>query len=99
MLKPGDMGKPDDAGPRPAAFADSLASEMEDILNHLLDQDHIPTLPDDNSRESRDRRRLFVAIARAIIKHLDQNRASIHVPHPGGAVTSPTFDIDGKDWL
>ncbi len=56
-------------------------------------------MPDDNSKESRDRRRLFVAIARGIVRHLDEHRTAITVTLPSsGGTTSPVFDIEGKDW-
>ena len=84
-----------------SAFADSMAEEIERQLNTLLTLDGLPTLPDDaDDREVRDRRRLFVAIARAVVKHLDDRRASINIEVPdglGGTVTvHPTFDIE---WL
>jgi hypothetical protein len=52
----------------------------------------------DNSRETRDRRRLFVAIARGIVKHLDQNRTGISVDVTGPGIRNPTFDVSGKSW-
>lgn len=82
------------------AFADSMAEEIERQLNALLTLDGLATLPADvDDREVRDRRRLFVAIARAVVKHLDERSTSINIDVPdglGGTVTvHPTFDIEG----
>ena len=97
-IKPGAMGAK--TWPvTPPEFAESLAAEIEAILSDLLVADGLRPLPDDNSKESRDRRRLLVAIARGLVKHLDQRRNSITISHPDTAVTtSPSFDIEGKDW-
>ena len=83
-----------------SAFANSMAEEMENQLNVLLALDGLPTLPNDAAdREVRDRRRLFVAIARAVVKHLNDNRDAIDLVVPdglGGTVTvNPTFEIAG----
>lgn len=82
------------------AFTGSMAQEIESQLNALLALDGLATLPGDaNDREVRDRRRLFVAIARAVVKHLNDNRLSINIEVPdglGGTVTvHPTFTIEG----
>jgi hypothetical protein len=75
-----------------------MAEEIEQQLNRLLAMDGLATLPtDSNDREVRDRRRLFVAIARAVVKHLNDNRAAIdiYVPEHAGTSVNPQFDIDG----
>ena len=97
-IKPGRMGSPASAG-TPAVYANSMAAHIEQAFNALLEEEGLPRMPDDNSKESRDRRRLFVAIARGIVRHLDERRAAITVtvPEEGGTV-SPVFDIEGKDW-
>ena len=94
QIKPGAMGLPTDPEP-PSAYANSMAAEIEAQLNALLIADGLPTLPMDNSPESRDRRRLFVAIARGVVKHFDDKRLAIDVVRSDGTVISPTFDIDG----
>ncbi|HEX9648602.1 MAG TPA: hypothetical protein VGB88_13940 [Alphaproteobacteria bacterium] len=81
-------------------FVNSMAAEIEAQLNDLLDLDDLPALPTGaDDREVRDRRRLFVAIARAVVIHLNDRRLSINIEVPdgiGGTVTvHPTFDIDG----
>lgn len=97
-IKPGRMGSPD-AASTPSVFADSMAAQIEAAFNALLAEEGLPRMPDDNSKESRDRRRLFVAIARGIVRHLDERRSAITVTVPdGGGTVSPEFDIDGKDW-
>jgi len=99
-IKPGKMGPQGNPNETPGTFADSMAADMEIMLNQLLEADGLPKLLEhDNSRETRDRRRLFVAIARGIVKHLDQQHEAIKVTVTGGAQTvSPNFEIEGKDW-
>lgn len=64
-LKPG--------GVVPSEFAGSMAEAMEVALNQLLSATGKPTVPTDDSDEVRDRRILFVAIARGVIDHLVDN--------------------------
>ena len=83
-----------------SGFVNSMADEIERQLNDLLVLDGLATLPTDaGDREVRDRRRLFVAIARAVVKHFDDRRTSINIEVPdgvGGTTTvHPTFDIVG----
>jgi hypothetical protein len=97
-IKPGRMGSPDLAT-TPPVFADSMAAHIEAAFNTLLAEENLPRMPDDNSKESRDRRRLFVAIARGVVRHLDEHRTAITVTvADGGGTESPQFDIDGRDW-
>ena len=93
QIKAGGMGSPVDLEP-PAAYADSMAAEIEKQLNSLLGDDGLPGLPMDNSPESRDRRRLFVAIARGVVKHLDNKRLAIRIERSDSTTVSPTFDIE-----
>lgn len=60
-------------GVLPAEFAGSMAEAMEVALNQLLSDTGKPTVPTDDSDEVRDRRILFVAIARGVIDHLVDN--------------------------
>jgi hypothetical protein len=86
-------------------YVGSMAAEIERQLNNLLVLDGLPPLPgnpddpSDDDRELRDRRRLFVAIARAVVKHLNDHRSDIDIEVPdglGGTTTvNPTFDIEG----
>jgi hypothetical protein len=99
QLKPGAMGPPD-WPVTPPEFADSMAAAIEAEFNGLLQEDGLPLLPMDNSRETRDRRRLFVAIARGVLRHLDERRTAITVEREDGTDVSPAFDIDrpGGGW-
>ena len=99
-LKPGQMGSANDPS-TPAAFADSMAADIEAAFNDLLQDAGLPPLADDNSKESRDRRRLFVAIARGVVRHLveHQDAFTIHVPHDVDGVTvHPTIAVEGTPW-
>lgn len=86
-IKPGDLQTD-------AEFAGSMAAEIEIELNRLLTNDGLPALPDDDSQETRDRRRLFVAIARGVVRHLVENRTSVTVDLGGGTEVSPDFDVE-----
>ena len=108
-IKPGDMGRDAPSNATPADFAGSMAATIESELNRLLRLDGLEELipTNDNSPEARDRRRLFVAIARGVVRHLDEQVASIRIAVPdglGGPVTvSPTLDIvrttlPGNNW-
>ena len=82
------------------AFYNSMAEEIETQLNDLLTLDGLPPLlADESNREVRDRRRLFVAIARAVVKHLDDRKDFIDIPVPDGIggtdIVHPTFQIEG----
>jgi hypothetical protein len=56
------------------AFLNSMAQEIESQLNTLMTNDGLPPLSMDASDQSvRDRRRLIVAIARGVVKHLADN--------------------------
>jgi hypothetical protein len=90
MLKPGNLP----TTLTPTAFDDSLAEAIEDQLNWLLRNDDIEELPKDDSPETRDRRRMFVAIARGIMQHLNANAASIEIDFGGGVKRNPSFQID-----
>lgn len=86
------------------AYVGSMAAEIERELSDLLAVDGLPRLPGDpdeahpadDDRELRDRRRLFVAIARAVVRHLNDNQDAITITLPDVAATElhPTFDID-----
>jgi hypothetical protein len=63
----------------PDDFADSMAEAMEEALNQLLSDEGKPTVPTDDTEETRDRRILFVAIARGVINHLVDNEDAFTV--------------------
>lgn len=55
-------------------FVNSMAAEIENQLSLLMTNDGLPPLSMDLSDQSvRDRRRLFVAIARGVVLHLAAN--------------------------
>jgi hypothetical protein len=86
-IKPGDLTTSAD-------FAGSMAQEIELELNRLLTNDGLPALPLDDTPETRDRRRLFVAIARGVVRHMVENRTAITVALGGGTTVSPEFDVE-----
>lgn len=86
-IKTGDLGAPGD-------FTGSMAEEIEIELNRLLSNDGLPTLPNDDSQETRDRRRLFVAIARGIVRHLAENNDALTTDIGSGTDRQLQFDID-----
>lgn len=71
-------------------FAGSMAAEMEAQLNASLIADGLPGLPMENTPERRDRRRLFVAIARGVVRHLKQHEADLDVSYLDDAVARQT---------
>jgi hypothetical protein len=80
MLKPGAL--PVDLGGGvfdSAPYNGSMAAQIESELNLLLTADGLLALPLDNAQETRDRRRLFVAIARGVVRHLRDQQAAIDV--------------------
>lgn len=87
-IKPGSLGD----------FSGSMAAAIESELNAMLVNDGLPGLPVDSSPETRDRRRLFVAIARGVVRHLRDNQASIVVPYEADGSnrsTSATLVVSG----
>jgi hypothetical protein len=60
-------------------FDYSMAAAIEAELNMMLVADGQPGLPMDDTPERRDRRRLFVAIARGVTAHLKDHEASLVV--------------------
>lgn len=94
-IKPGNLGSKADPLPIPSAFANSMAAAIEAELNTLLLADGLPTLDIDNTPESRDRRRLFAAIARGVVRHLHDNLDAIKVERLDLSQVSPTMQVDG----
>jgi hypothetical protein len=79
LIKPGAMGNSSDPG-KPGDFANSMAEAMEDAFNELLGNDGMKTFTvTNNSKESRDRRRLFVAIALGMVRHLKSNADGLQI--------------------
>jgi hypothetical protein len=94
-IKPGNLKVPafEDYGD----FANSMAKAIEDELNALLTLDGLPTLPTTpiGDREIRDRRRLFVAIARGVVRHLRDHSDAIDVVRADATIAHPTIHTEG----
>jgi hypothetical protein len=70
QLKPGSLSQ----------FDNSMAAEIENELNTMMITDGLPPMIMDASEQTvRDRRRLFVAIARGVVRHLQDRKAAIQV--------------------
>jgi hypothetical protein len=100
QLKPGNMesttfltdNKPDD-------FASSMAEAIENALWTMLHTDGMNTFDKNtNSRDARDRRRIFIAIAQGVIRHLKDNVGALQVSFTdsaGNLITVPvTIAVD-----
>jgi hypothetical protein len=91
-LRPGMMGLSIGNGGGtgiPGDFDNSLASQIENELNSILGGEGRDTFDtNDNSSDARDRRMLFVAIARGVVAHL--------VANPDAFKLNLTKDGDGK---
>jgi hypothetical protein len=69
-LKPGSL----------ANFSNSMAAEIESELNTMMVADGLPPMSMDASDQSvRDRRRFFIAIARGVVRHIEDRKAAIQV--------------------
>jgi hypothetical protein len=89
LLRPGRMGSASDPlDARPPDFANSMADAMDSAFRELLLLEGMtPFDVDTNSKDARDRRRLFVAIAQGVVRHLkDRGTALIVVD----ALNNPT---------
>ncbi len=79
-IKPGNMGSPTDPDTVPPEFAGSMAAAIEEAFYNILSAENKITFDRyDNSRESRDRRMLFVAIAQGVMSYLNANQAAIQI--------------------
>lgn len=80
-LNPGNMQSAPDLGKQvPADFDSTMASAIENALVAMLQQDGMNSFTvDTNSKEARDRRRLLIAIAQGVVRHLVDNAAAFHV--------------------
>ena len=83
-LKPGGLGSAS-APSTPSAFQSSMAQEIEKAMNGLLQREGKPTLADDNSPETRDRRMIFAAIAQGVCEHLAKQQTAFVVKGVTGA--------------
>ena len=97
-LRPGGMGSSEaDGGPttKPLEFAGSLAEAIEDAFNTLLAADDMDQLPvNNNLPETRDRRRLFVAIAQGLATYLEGREVEFTFDSLTRVPTNRTITID-----
>ena len=71
-------------------FGNSMAAAIEKELNDRMVLDGLPALPMGSDPEVRDRRRLFVAIARGVVGYLRDNQASILVNYDDDGIAKTT---------
>lgn len=80
MIKPGTLND----------FSGSMAAAIENELNGSLTLDGLLPLPATPAEELRERRRLFVAIARGVVRHLRDNQVNIRITYLDNGVTRTT---------
>lgn len=84
----GLASEPQDA--KPGDFVSSMADAMDMAFHELLSAEPMRTFEKDtNTKEARDRRRLFVAIAQGIVRHLKDNAGALLIKD----VSNNTIDI------
>jgi hypothetical protein len=66
-------------GGRPDDLANSIALAIEEELNALLRADGLPALSGGTEEQVRDRRRLFCAIGRGVVRHLVDRKRSFEI--------------------
>jgi len=66
-------------GGRPDDLANSIALAIEQELNALLRADGLPALSTGSEEAVRDRRRLFCAIGRGVVRHLVDRKRSFEI--------------------
>jgi hypothetical protein len=80
VLEPGLQNGPSPPDLVPADFANTLASTIENALLQLFLNDGLNKFDiDTNSREARDRRRILIAIAHGVVRHLVDNAGAFQV--------------------
>jgi hypothetical protein len=87
------MGDLKAGGPEPSDFPGSMAQAIEQSLNALLIHDGKDPLPTAETPETRDRRRLFIAIAQGVIDHLQANADAFEVTHHSGDFVDHDVEI------
>ena len=93
QLKAGNLTA--STNPDDPAFLNSMAAEIESELNRLMTDDGLPPLSKDASdRSVRDRRRLIVAIARGVVKHLAANPDAFVITTNSGTLTAELDHIN-----
>lgn len=99
-LRPGNIGSQTASGAShvtPAAFAGSLAADIEKRVHDLVQAEtgKSPFPLNDNSPDARARRALFVAIAQAVVQHLKAHESDGFTVSTSGTHThSITINVD-----
>jgi hypothetical protein len=79
---------------KPGDFASSMADAMDTAFNELLSAEPMRTFETDtNTKEARDRRRLFVAIAQGIVRHLKDNAGALLIKDASNNVVNIHIDV------
>ncbi len=95
QLNPGGMGaanlRPDR---KPDEFKGSMAEAIENAFYQLLAADGMRTFErDTDSNDARDRRRLLVAIAQGVVRHLVDNAGAFQVTFVDGGGNTITASV------
>jgi len=95
QLRPGGMGNASaPLNARPPDFASSMADAMDTAFHNLLAAEGMKTFEvNTNAKEARDRRRLFVAIAQGVIRHLKDNAGALLIKDTLNNVVPDHIDV------
>jgi hypothetical protein len=95
QLKPGGMGKASDPlNAKPSDFANSMADAMDSAFHALLAAEGMSSFEvNTNSKEARDRRRIFVAIAQGVVRHLKDHGKALTVVNTLNNPTGETIQV------
>jgi len=85
VLKPGGFA----AG----EFSSSMAQAMENALNDLLFEEGKPLVSTVDSPETRDRRIMFLAIARGVVAHLVAHPGAFEIRNPDNSISTLHISI------
>lgn len=69
------------------SFANSMAEEMELALNAVREEEGMEALPTGD----RDRRMLFIAIARGVINHMENKNGAFEIEYQDNGTTRTTY--------
>jgi hypothetical protein len=95
QLKPGGMGKASDPlSAKPPDFANSMADAMDSAFHALLAAEGMSSFEvKTNSKEALDRRRIFVAIAQGVVRHLKDHGKALIVVNTLNNPTGETIQL------
>jgi hypothetical protein len=95
QLRPGGMGNTTDPlNARPPDFANSMADAMDTAFHQLLLDEGMKSFEvNTNAKEARDRRRLFVAIAQGVIRHLRDQAGALVIKDSFNTVVPDHIDV------